>query len=215
MSAEKYAKQVTKHLKCSGRRKREIGKQITSDIRAALEEGGSLEQVIQDMGEPKALAAEFNASFSETEKKAAGRAKVWKILAVILIVLAVLAVLAWWALPKTRFLSDSRVFSEKQVRQRAELIIDLFNQEDYAGLEPYLTSEMAEFLTEDTLGQIKLYIGDDWGEMLNIGNVYLLEVSQFGQKGAMVQMTVSYEKVGVTYTINLDEDLRLAGFYLK
>ncbi|MCM1304232.1 MAG: DUF3887 domain-containing protein [Lachnospiraceae bacterium] len=215
MNAEKYAKQVTKHLRCSGGRKREIRKQITSDIRAALEEGGSLEQVVQDMGEPKALAAEFNVSFSETEKKAAGRAKVWKVLTVVLIILAVLISLAWWALPKTRLLSDSKVFSEEQVRERAELIIDLFNEEDHVGLRPYLTDEMAELMTEETLGQIKLYIGDDWGEMLNIGNVYLLEVSRFGQKGAMVQMTVSYEKVGVTYTINLDENLQLAGFYLK
>lgn len=215
MSAEKYAKQVAKYLKCSGRRKREIKKQITSDIQAALEEGSSLEQVIQDMGEPKALGAEFNDSFSETEKKAAGRAKVCRILGIVLAVLAVLASLIWWALPKTKYLSDSKVFSEEQVRERAELIVTLFSQEDYAALEPYLTSEMAEFMSEETIGQIKLFIGDDWGEMLNIGNVYLLEISQFGQKGAMVQMTVSYEKVGVTYTINLDKDLKLAGFYLK
>lgn len=215
MNAEKYAKQVAKHLKCSGRRKREIRRQITSDIQAALEEGSSPGQVIQDMGEPKALAAEFNESFSEAEKKAAGRAKVWKILAVVLIILTMLAALVWWALPKTKYLSDSKVFSEEQVQERAELIVDLFNKEDYAGLQPYLTSEMAEFMSEETIGQIKLFIGDDWGEMLNVGNVYLLEISQFGQKGAMVQMTVSYEKVGVTYTINLDRDLKLAGFYLK
>ncbi len=91
----------------------------------------------------------------------------------------------------------------------------MFNKEDYAGLQPYLTDEMAEFMPEETMKQLKLFIGDDWGEMLNVGNVYLLEISQFGQKGAMVQMTVSYEKVGVTYTINLDRDLKLAGFYLK
>lgn len=215
MNVYKYAKQVTKHLKCSGGRKREIRKQIASDIQAALEEGGSLEQAIQNMGDPKMLAAEFNESFSEAEKKAAGRAKVWRILAVILIILILLASLIWWALPKTWYLSDSKVFSEEQVRERAELIIDLFEQEDYARLQPYLTSEMAEFMSDKTIGELKLYIGEDWGEMLNIGNVYLLEVSQFGQKGAMVQMTVSYEKAVVTYTINLDEDLRLAGFYLK
>lgn len=215
MNAEKYAKQVTKHLKCSGRRKREIRRQITSDMQAALEEGSSLGQVIQDMGEPGALAAEFNESFSRAEKKAAGRAKVWTILAVVLTILAILAALVWWALPKTKYLSDSKVFSEEQVQERAELIVDLFTREDHAGLQPYLTSEMAEFMSEETLGQIKLYIGDDWGEMLNIGKVYLLEISQFGRKAAVVQMTVSYENVGVTYTINLDEDLKLAGFYLK
>ena len=211
----KYAKQVARHLKCSGGRKREIRKQIASDIQAALEEGRTLEQAIQDMGDPKALAAEMNDSFSESEKKAAGRAKVWKILAIVLTVLVLLASLVLWALPKVRYLSDSKVFSEEEVQERAELIVDLFNKEDYAGLQPYMTSEMAEFMSGETLGDLKLYIGDDWGEMLNIGNVYLLEISQFGKKGAMVQMTVSYENVGVTYTINLDRDLKLAGFFLK
>lgn len=215
MDAKKYARQVAKYLKCSEGRKREIRKQITSDIQAALEEGGSLEQVIRDMGEPRALAMEFNDNFSLSEKKAAGRAKLWKILAVVLAVLAVLASLVWWALPKSRYLSDSKTFSEEQVRERAELVVTLFGQEDYAGLQPYLTSEMAELMSEETIAQIKLYIGDDWGEMLNIGNVYLMEISQFGQKAAVVQMTVSYEKVAVTYTINLDEDLQVAGFYLK
>lgn len=215
MDAKRYARQVAKHLKCSGTRKREIRKQIMSDIQAALEEGGSLEQVVRDMGEPRALALEFNESFNQSEKKAAGRTKLWKILAVVLAVLAVLSALVWWALPKSRYLSDSKTFSEEQVRERAELVVTLFGQEDYAGLQPYLTSEMAELMSEETIAQIKLYIGEDWGEMLNIGNVYLMEISQFGQKAAVVQMTVSYEKVAVTYTINLDEDLQVAGFYLK
>lgn len=215
MDEKKYARQVAKYLKCSGTRKREIRKQIMSDIQAAAEEGKSPEQIIQGMGEPRALAGEFNESFSDAEKKAAGRAKMWKILAVVLAVLVVLVSLVWWALPKTRYLSDSKTFSEEQVRERAELVITLFGQEDYAGLQPYLTGEMAELMSEETIAQIKLYIGDDWGEMLNIGNVYLMEVSQFGQKAAVVQMTVSYEKVAVTYTINLDEDLKVAGFYLK
>ncbi len=215
MNAEKYARQVAKYLKCSGGRKREIRKQITSDIQAAAEEGKSPEQVIQGMGEPRALAGEFNENFSDAEKRAAGRARMWKILAAVFAVLMVLISLVWWALPKTRYLSDSKTFSEEQVRERAELVVALFGQEDYAALQPYLTSEMAEIMSEETISQIKLYIGDDWGEMLNVGNVYLLEISQFGQKMAMVQMTVSYEKVGVTYTINLDEDLKVAGFYVK
>lgn len=215
MSAEKYAKQVAKYLKCSGGRKREIRKQITSDIQVALEEGGSLEQIIRDMGEPKALAAEFNESFNPSEKKAAARAKVWKILAIVLAVLAVLASLIWWALPKTKYLSDSKAFSEEQVRERAELVVELFNEEDYTGLQPYMTKEMDEFMSQETMKQLKLYIGEDWGAMTNVGNIYLMEISQMGQKYAVVQMTVSYEKVGVTYTMNFDKDLKLGGFYLK
>ena len=216
MSAEKYAKQVAKYLKCSGKRKQEIRKQITSDIKAALEEGKSLEKAVGDMGEPKALAAEFNESFGEAEKKAAGRAKVWKILGIIFVILLLLAMLIWWALPKTRYLSDSKAFSEEPVQERAELILELFNRGDYAALQDYEIEQMQEVMVEETMEQMKaLYIGSDWGEMRNIGNVYLAELSQMGRKYAVVQMTVSYENVNVTYTMTFDEDLKLTGFYMR
>lgn len=216
MSAEKYAKQVAKYLKCSGRRKQEIKKQITSDIQAAMEEGKSLEQAIGDMGEPKVLAAEFNDSFGETEKKVARRAKVWKVLAVVFVILFLMIMLVWWALPKTKLLSDSRIFSEEPVQERAELILELFDQGDYAALQDYQTEQMQELMVEETMEQIKtMYIGSDWGEMRNIGNVYSLELSQMGKKYAVVQMTVSYENVNVTYTMTFDEDLKLSGFYMR
>lgn len=215
MDMEKYANQVVKYLKCPGSKKREIKRQILSDMQAALEAGSSPEQVIRDMGEPRALAMEFNESFSEADRKAAGRARACKVLAIVLAVLAAAAGLVWWILPKAKYLSDSRIFSEEQVMERAEQVVDLFNKEDYEGLRPYLSHEMEEFMSENSIGEIKQYIGSDWGEMRNVGNVYLLEYSQMWQKYAMVQMTVSYENVGVTYTMNFDRDLKLAGFFVK
>ena len=216
MSAEKYAKQVAKYLKCSGKRKQEIRKQITSDIQAAVAEGKSLEQALGDMGDPKALATEFNESFGEAEKKAAGRAKVCKILIIIFVILLLLAMLVWWALPKTKLLSDSKTFSEELVQERAELILELFNQGDYAALQDYQIEQMQEVMVEETMEQMKaLYIGSDWGEMRNIGNVYSVEVSQMGRKYAILQMMVSYENVNVTYTMTFDKDLKLAGFYMR
>ena len=216
MSAGKYAKKVAGYLKCSSKRKQEIRKQITSDIQAAMEEGKSLEQVLRDMGEPRALAAEFNESFGEAEKKAASRAKVCKILAIIFVILFLVAMLVWWALPKQKFLSDSKTFSEELVQERAELILELFNQKDYAALQEYQIEQMQELMVEETMEQMKAqYIGSDWGEMRNIGNIYSVEISQMGKKYATIQMTVSYENVNVTYTMTFDEDLKLAGFYMR
>ena len=215
MKAEKYAGQVTKYLKCSGGRKKEIKKQITSDIQAAVEEGSPLEQVIRDMGEPKELAAEFNESFSEAEQKAARRSKRGKIIAAVLIALGALALLVWWALPKMKYLSDSKIFSEEQVRERAEQILVMFHVEDESGMRTYHSEPMSEIMTQENMAQMKLFIGDEWGEMNNIGNSYLIEISQMGKKYAMIQMTVSYKNVSVTYTMTFDRDMKLAGFYLK
>lgn len=215
MNAEKYAKQVARHLKCSGKRKQEIRRQIASEIQAAMEEGGFLEQVLQGMGEPRALAAEFNESFSEREKKAAKRAKLWKILGAVFAVLVLLVSLIWWALPKSKYLSDSRTFSEEQVQERAELILELFNQGDYETMQSYMVGPLQEITTEEILEQNKQYIGADWGKMITIGNSYRLELSQFGRKYAVVQMTVSYENTSAVFTMSFDKDLRLAGFYMQ
>lgn len=215
MNAEKYAKQVAGHLKCSGKRKREIRRQIASDVQAAMEEGGSLEQVLQDMGEPKALAAEFNESFGEGERRVIKRARLWKILAAVCAVLLLLAAVIWWSLPKSKFLMDSRTFSKEQVQERAELILELFDQGDYETMRSYMDERLREVITGEILEQNKQILGTDWGGRIAIGNSYLLEVSQFGRRYAVVQMTVSYENTGAVYTMSFDRELRLAGFYMQ
>ena len=114
-----------------------------------------------------------------------------------------------------KYLSDSKIFSEEQVRERAEQILVMFHEEDESGMRTYLSEPMSEIMTQENMAQMKLFIGDEWGEMNNIGNSYLIEISQMGKKYAMIQMTVSYKNVSVTYTMTFDRDMKLAGFYLK
>ena len=41
------------------------------------------------------------------------------------------------------------------------------------------------------------------------------EIRQRGQRYAVVQVAVMYENVEVTYTITFDENMKLAGLYMK
>ena len=55
----------------------------------------------------------------------------------------------------------------------------------------------------------------EWGAFQSFGTSYTAEIEQMGKKYVMVQMNAVYENTSVTYTITLDENLKLAGFYVK
>ena len=58
-------------------------------------------------------------------------------------------------------------------------------------------------------------LSDDWGERKKFGAVYMAEVIQGNKHLAVGEMTVTYENVSVTYRLSYDEDLRLAGIYVR
>ncbi len=100
MTAEAYVNKIVKKIKCSGKRRREIKRQLLSDISSELAGGEKLEAIVGRMGEPREAAAEFNQNMPETERKAYSRNKVIKVLAVIAVVIAAAACILYWMLPK-------------------------------------------------------------------------------------------------------------------
>ena len=68
MNWEKYIKMVIRNIKCSGKKKKEIKRELTSDITTALAAGEEWQSIMERMGTPAALAAEFNKSEPPQEK---------------------------------------------------------------------------------------------------------------------------------------------------
>ena len=50
---------------------------------------------------------------------------------------------------------------------------------------------------------------------VSYGKIYSVESSQLGKTYAVVQMSVAYKNVSATYTLSFDEDMKLAGMYIK
>lgn len=141
-----------------------------------------------------------------------------KLLKILLITAAVLAALvgfAYWALPKTRDINGSRVFSASQVEGYAQKVIEAFSRGDYDELESYYSPQMKESVTRQMLEELKPLIGEDWGEYRGLSAAYTAEVSQRGRLYAATQVIASYENVSVTYTLTFDSDMQLVGFYMK
>lgn len=215
MTKENYVKEVVKKLKCSKNKKKEIAKQLESDMQIAMENGETMEKVIERMGTPESVAADFNDNLTQAEVAAVKRAKQWKIIGIIAIVLVVLVGGIYWCLPKGKVLEESTNFNSDEVKQQTELIISLFSEGDYEQMQELSSEAMKEVTVEETMNGVKTQLGDDWGEFQDFGTSYMSEIRQMGKTYAVVQMNASYENINVTYTISFDEEMKLAGFYVK
>lgn len=122
--------------------------------------------------------------------------------------------------PKVTELSDDdATFSKQEVQACVEQIVTFFYEEDYEQMFNNSTDRMKEMLGQNdyttVLQSARQQISTDWGSFVSYGNAYMGKVIQDGQEFVVVQMNVSYEKASVSYTITLDEQMKLDGFYVK
>ncbi len=216
MDQNAYIKAVVRKLKCSGTKKKEIAKQLRSDIGIALEEGRTMDQIFSEMGSASQLAEEFNENMPKEELKKAKRSFVLKMAAAAVIFLALLGGLLYWWIPKQKSMEDSTRFEEDTVISQVETIITLLNEEDYDTLQrSYITQEMETYVTKEYIDEAKARIDQDWGGFVSFGTSYMAEVSQMNENYAVTQINVAYENTSVLFTITLDEDLMLAGLFMR
>lgn len=215
MTAERYVKEVGKLLKCRASKKKEIRRQLLSEINSAVAQGEALEDVLKRMGIPWDYANQYNDRFDKVERKAAKREKALKIWGIVLLVLAVLTALVYWNLPKWSEISESTVFREDRVKAEAEEIIRLYSSDDFEAVTARMNDDMKQVLNAAALQYTKARTKEEFGELLAFGTMYASEAKQKGRSYAMVQVGVSYSNTSVTYTITFDADMKLAGFYIK
>ena len=215
MTAEQYVKEVGKLLKCRASKKKEIKSQLLSEIHSAVASGADLEDVLKRMGIPWDYANRYNDRFDRAERKAAKRERALKIWGIVLLVIAVLAAVIYWNLPKWSDISSSTIFDEDDVKAQTEEIIRLYSDNDFQAVTERMNDDMRQVLNAATLQYTKSQMKEDFGELLAFGNMYASEAKQNGRSYAMVQVSVSYSNMSVSYTITFDADMKLAGFYVK
>lgn len=215
MTAEKYVKKIIKRIKCSGGKKKEIKKQLLMDMKARLDEGETLENVLMQMGTVEEIANSFNESLSSSEQRKYKRNKILKIILPIILVLVVLAGSVYWVLPKGVDIENSKYFSKSEVEEAMKETVELLDQGDYSSLQAKSISEVASALNKDTMENAKKQISDNWGGQKQFGKAYIQEIVQRNVHFVIGQVTVTYENASVTYTLTFNSDMKLAGLYMK
>lgn len=219
MKAETYVDKIVKQMQCSKSKKEEIRKQLLGDIRERVAAGESEEAVIAQMGTVEELAQEFNESFSAKERKRSRKSRSTKMIIITILVIiglfAIATALLYWMLPKGTDISESSIFVKEQVEARVEEVINLLDDGAYDTLAGNATEQMAGVLNDEDMDAAKQLVGDDWGARVELGTIYMQEVEQQGVHYVITQVAASYENVTVTYTITFDENMKLAGIYMK
>ncbi len=215
MEAKKYVNSIVRKIKCNGKKKKEIKKQLLMDIDARMKQGEQLEEIISQMGTVKEIADSFNENISPKEQKRYSRNKVLKIVISIIVVLAFLILLAYWMLPKGFDIEHSKYFNKEQVETAMKETVELLDAGDYIALQESAIPQMQSLLSAETMGDVKGALSDDWGERKMFGAVYMVELVQGNRHFAVGEITVTYENVSATYRLTYDEDMRLAGIYVR
>lgn len=215
MNEQQYVDAITKKIRCSGKRKKEIEKQLLTDIQMRVKQGEQLEEIISQMGTAAEIADGFNENISIKEQKQYARNKVLKILIPIVVILILLGTLVYWIFPKTADIAQSRYFNKEQVEAAMKETIELLDAGDYKALQDSAVSKMKPYLTEKTVDEIRRTLSDDWGERKQFGAVYMVELIQANKHFAVGEMTVTYDNISVTYRLTYDADMRFAGVYVR
>lgn len=215
MDEKRYVNAVARKLKCGGKRKKEIKRQLLSDIQMRENQGERLEEIISRMGKAEEIAESFNESISVKEQRRYAGNRVLKIVIPIVLALTFIAVSVYWIFPKTVDIEKSRVFDKEEVEAAMKETVELLDAEEYAVLQENAIPQMQSFLNAETRESMRETLSDDWGERKQFGAVYMAEVIQGNTHLAVGEMTVTYENVSVTYRLTYDEDMRFAGIYVR
>ena len=215
MDAKKYVNAIVRKIKCSGKKKKEIKKQLLMDIDMRMKQGEQLEEIISQMGTVKEIADGFNENISPKEQKRYVRNKVVKIVISIIMVLVFLVSFVYWMFPKSFDIEQSKYFNKDQVETAMKETIELLDAGDYIALQEGVTPKMQTLLNAETIDDVKGALSDDWGERKMFGAVYMVELVQGNNHFAVGEITVTYENVSATYRLTYDEDMRLSGIYVR
>lgn len=215
MNAKKYVGAITKRIKCAGKTKKEIKRQLLTDINAKVEQGETLENVIAGMGSVAEIAESFNENLSEKERRQYARNKALKIVGIVACVAAVLIAGLIWLLPKSLPIEESEYFSAEQLETAVRETVSLLDAGDYDALQRSAIPQMESLLNEDAIEKIREQMSQDWGQRQQFGHMYMVELVQSGQHWAVCEVTVAYENISVTYRLTYDENMRLGGLYMR
>lgn len=215
MDERQYVNAIARRIKCNGKKKKEIKRQLLADITMRTEQGEDFQEIISQMGTAKEIADGFNENISEKEIKQYKRNRVIKIALSVIAVIIILASILYWMLPKSFAIEQSKYFDKEQVEDAMRTTIELLDMQDYATIQENAIPQMQSILNHETMENVRKQITEDWGQRESFGVLYTMELVQGNEHFAVGEVTVSYENATVTYRLTYDREMQLAGLFIR
>lgn len=178
MTAKQYVNAITKKIRCSSKKKKEIQKQLFAEINEQLEQGIDLKEIMAQMGTATEISDSFNENISEGEQKKFKRGRMATIFLIAILIVAAFMTFVYWILPKARDIEKSQYFNKNQVEEVIVNTIEAMELSDYETLQSNAISGMQAAITQESLDAAKGNIAENWGARKQIGKMYLNEVSK-------------------------------------
>ena len=153
MNERQYVDAVARKIKCDRKKKKEIKKQLLTDIHMRTEQGEGLEEILSRMGTPREIADGFNETISVEEQKRYTRNKVLMVAAPVIGVLLCLILAVYWIFPKSADISQSKYFNREQVEAAMKETVELLDEEDYDALQENAIPQMQTLLSAEKMGE--------------------------------------------------------------
>lgn len=214
MNKEKYINNVLKNINCSKNDKVKIKEDLNSDIAVALDSGESWVEIKKRLGSPEELASELNENFDYPVRSNSKRNIFIGVFIGVTVVILSIVLLFNYFVPKSSSIDESKIFDIEVLNQKVELVIDCLNTDNYEQLMTFSNDLMKQSLSYEELNSAILSLGE-LGDFKSITRTNFSEVKNKKEIMAVGEIVALYEQKSVTYTISFDEDMKLAGLYMK
>ena len=207
MTEQQFLRQIKRLLHCKADKKREILRQLESDIASAKEGGKSWEEIRQEWGTPEQFVSEFNEDGRSIQK---GKR-----------IFACVAAGVWFAHSHEK--NSGQQLTKNVETQKIEKIPDVVREV----ITDFSDGAYEKFIARCDAKMQAAFSKKNWEDAQKIASSQMIEkaenekllsvtqTTQAGQNLKVYQVAVDYGKRQIVYTISLDTENLIAGFYFK
>ena len=106
-------------------------------------------------------------------------------------------------------------FDVQVVEQHVMATIDRFEKDDIAGLQREATLELRPHLTAEQVTGAKAEFAPKWGPRGAVGKPLMTAGKEGDNWYVICELAVGYKATAVVYRLTYDENMKLAGFFVR
>ena len=106
-------------------------------------------------------------------------------------------------------------FDVQVVEQHVMATIDRFEKDDITGLQREATAELRPHLTAEQVTGAKAEFAPKWGARGGVGKPLMTAGKEDGKWYVICELAVGYKATAVVYRLTYDENMKLAGFFVR
>ncbi len=207
-------KSVFKLLTCDKDNKQRIINDLTSDINISLENGEKIEDILHRLGTPEEYVRDFNESLPVVKKS--NRKLIVGLICGVGIGVALFLGYQYLSTPTTFPIEESDIFNKDEILSASQQVIDTIDKKDYQHLETFYTEELLQAINknESSVEEAVKQLGE-LGSFQKISDYQFVELKDNGEYFALGEVVTTYEKRTVIYRLTFDENMKLAGIYMR